>query len=181
GLDHPYRRFEMLGKLWNNMTVRSKSFTVWITVGFFEFVDVTGLGPEINQVTSRNIRHRFFAVVDRTSIESWMKHRARFDPNAGIEHFVNFPTLDPRTYTYTEQFVMSSVYGRLPTTTDPPDDPTVPGVWQITRAPGVPASAVGALNKPGRGVKGTSRAGTERAVILSIDPAAQPPLNIVNP
>jgi hypothetical protein len=49
--------------------VRSAS---WCTVGFFE-VDQNGkLGPEIDADVGRQVRYRFFAIVDRTIIAEWM-------------------------------------------------------------------------------------------------------------
>ena len=46
---HPFRRYELLSKIWNNSTVRSNTFSVWITIGFFEYDEATGLGAEVGQ------------------------------------------------------------------------------------------------------------------------------------
>jgi hypothetical protein len=69
---HPYQRAELAMKLWERLTTRSNVFAVWCTVGFFE-VDQNGkLGPEIDADVGRQVRYRFFAIVDRTIIAEWM-------------------------------------------------------------------------------------------------------------
>jgi hypothetical protein len=70
---HPYIKYEFLKKLFNNVKTRSNVFAVWVTVGFFEVgpPKVAGgpatLGQEINFSTNRHIRHRMFAIIDRSS------------------------------------------------------------------------------------------------------------------
>src|SRR5262249_54205831 len=68
----PQKRFELLTKIYNNITLRSNVFAVWLTVGFFEVVDESvmppTLGAEIGLSENRQVRHRRLAIVDRTNL-----------------------------------------------------------------------------------------------------------------
>jgi hypothetical protein len=64
---HPYQQYELLTKIFNNTTTRSNVFAVWITIGFFDYNPANGqIGAEIGRSEGRHVRHRMFAVVDRS-------------------------------------------------------------------------------------------------------------------
>ena len=70
------QKFEMLSKAFNNLTTRSNTFAVYATIGYFEvmndgpYSDVNRpvLGKELGTDDGTAMRHRFFAVLDRTNL-----------------------------------------------------------------------------------------------------------------
>jgi hypothetical protein len=68
---HPYVQHEMLRKIYTNMTTRSNTFAVFITTGFFDVrSQQPGRPPLLGGEVNPELRHRFFAVVDRTNLSS---------------------------------------------------------------------------------------------------------------
>ena len=72
-----YFRYQALQKLGNTFTTHSNVFAVWMTVGYFEVEDTNQppnaahpdglmLGAEIGADSGEIVRHRFFAIVDRS-------------------------------------------------------------------------------------------------------------------
>jgi hypothetical protein len=65
---HPYLQNEILQKIFGNITTRSNVFAVWITTGFFAVEDNSIRPAKLGAEVDVRLRHKFFAVVDRTNL-----------------------------------------------------------------------------------------------------------------
>ena len=86
-----HEQADLFADLYDKITTRSNVFAVWCTVGFFEVDANAKLGPEIDADVGRQVRYRFFAIVDRTIIAEWMLQN-----NKPVETQLGRTDIDPR-------------------------------------------------------------------------------------
>lgn len=71
---HPFLQEQMYVRMGYHVTTRSNVFALHLTVGFFEVVDDSDpskppkLGAEVGRAENRQVRHRMFAIVDRSNL-----------------------------------------------------------------------------------------------------------------
>ena len=113
---HPYWQSSLLQKIYNNVTTTSNVFAIWWTVGYFEVVDESvmppRLGQEIGRDQNRHIRHRFFAVVDRSGLQLF-NATATANKAGTIKLTANQAVPQTLTFTYNPANV-SGVTGPIP-------------------------------------------------------------------
>jgi hypothetical protein len=77
---HPYVQHELLRKIYGNLTTRSNTFAVFITTGFFDVrATPAGRPPVLGGEVDPSLRHRFFAIVDRTNLSVGDPARATYN------------------------------------------------------------------------------------------------------
>jgi hypothetical protein len=91
---HPYAQYELMRKIFNNVTTRSNVFAVFLTVGFFEVNAAGQPVAEVRKHEGRHVRHRMFAVVDRSNLSI----AATVDPNT-LQPVLNAGVPGPRPIT----------------------------------------------------------------------------------
>lgn len=143
---NPAKGYELLAKIAGNVTSRSNVFAVWMTVGYFEVQDLTvgatvlrdQITVEMGRQNGKHVRHRCFAIVDRTVIDEFVRRQGpNYNVRDGIGNvnvLVGNTALDPRK----DRQMLDVMATVLP---GAPPAPYNDGLTQMVQLPGPIAAA----------------------------------------